>query len=230
MGKGPSPSISGKLSKRDIQAIIRRHRSGESLTALGVAFGVTKQAIYYHLKRTGNHRRRETLSRTITRSAHRRWLAGETISDIARELGVAARTLHSHVNQLNGQPLGRFKKASVRLPTQRTKLAYLAAIIDGEGCISRGDVQHRQWQVTITNTSPELKRWLRPLGGRFYWMPRQARPDGTLRRPIWVWKVVAARDVLAVLRAVLPFLVIKRAKAELVIEDITKWVNDVTPR
>lgn len=85
---------------------------------------------------------------------------------------------------------------------------------------------HRGWQVTITNTSEDLRKSLVGLGGRFYFPKRtkSSAKDKELREQVWVWKVAAAWDVHRILKAVEPYLRIKRAKALRTIQEIEeRW-------
>jgi len=95
-------------------------------------------------------------------------------------------------------------------------LAYLAGIIDGEGCISlskshKNDRYYYRLQLTITNTSAELKQWLEDkFGGRI----RTSYARSNNRSDILHW-TVSGNQCQWLLRQVLPYLIIKKPQAEL---------------
>ena len=103
----------------------------------------------------------------------------------------------------------------------KTELAYIAGIIDGEGSISlvpsklkRANGRSIFPLVRIANTNFGLIDWLghRLAGGRHYTDQVSER-----RKPVahigW-----ASNEAVLLLKAVLPYLVIKKPHAELVIE------------
>lgn len=94
-------------------------------------------------------------------------------------------------------------------------LARLAAYIDGEGCISIEPVgvkrSHRM-QVAITNTDVRLVVWLKDTFGGEY----RAKGKTNSRRRIWYWYAGSAlADEL--LKACLPYFIMKRDQAEIAI-------------
>lgn len=102
--------------------------------------------------------------------------------------------------------------------------AYLAGIIDGEGSISanmrlrpRG-IAPRRWglqlRVTISNTDVRVINWIAERWpGRFY--PREDAREN--KRVCWYF-VVEGTELPPLLSAALPYLIIKREQAELVME------------
>jgi hypothetical protein len=112
----------------------------------------------------------------------------------------------------------------VIIPESDVARAYLAAIVDGEGYII-AHTAHKgtsfQWMVGVTNTSQELISWLHRMGGRV--IKRRNRPG----KPCFDWVVRSRLDVLAVLEAIEPYMIIKRAKAQEAIRDIRSIIEDV---
>lgn len=98
-----------------------------------------------------------------------------------------------------------------------TDLAYMAGLVDGEGCVGvhlrkRGDMLT---VLNVANTDPNLMSWIQErFGGRIYIHKRHKD------KPRWKvclsWRVVnlQARSILKVL---IPFLTIKKERAELAI-------------
>ena len=108
-----------------------------------------------------------------------------------------------------------------------TKAAYLAGLIDGEGTIGVYGTQkcprYFRCTVIVTNCDPVLMAWLRELGvGRI----DVQRGRLAQHRPVSRWRVEKREDVRAVLRAVLPYLVVKRAQALLALDFFDTEVAD----
>lgn len=99
-----------------------------------------------------------------------------------------------------------------------TDLAYAAGLLDGEGSISiimaykKRRTPHHTLCMTVVNTDPRPIRWLlERFSGRMYSrMPGQARRTKTL----YDWHI-SARKAEAFLRAVYPYLIIKREQADI---------------
>lgn len=102
-------------------------------------------------------------------------------------------------------------------------LAYMAGIIDGEGCISARRRSHRKGKrpnstptLAIANTHRGLLEWVTvKFGGNI------CSPRNQIRRPthkqIYQWSMEGS-CVYDLLRLVLPYLVVKRNQAEVVME------------
>jgi hypothetical protein len=111
------------------------------------------------------------------------------------------------------------------------QLAYLAGLIDGEGCIglhiATNNPQRRinprfQCSLVVTNTHKELLEQLQAVfGGNIF--PRKKQKEH--HKQCWKWD---AQDLGAyeVCKAVLPYLVIKRRQAEAVV----KFYDEMGPR
>ena len=103
------------------------------------------------------------------------------------------------------------------MPTQfkSEDLARLAAYIDGEGYIAIervGIKRSHKMQVTITNTDVRLVVWLKDTFGGEY----RAKGKTNSRRRIWYWYAGSAlADEL--LKACLPYFIMKRDQAEIAI-------------
>ena len=97
---------------------------------------------------------------------------------------------------------------------EATDAAYLAGILDGEGCLSVGWRLKKYITPTlqVTNTDKRLIDWLLDtLGGSVYEQP--ARPT---RKRCWLWRCAGqvARRAIAEAR---PYLKIKGAQADLIL-------------
>ena len=114
--------------------------------------------------------------------------------------------------------------------------AYLAGMIDGEGCIQviRGTSRHHRTgaehrlNVSLSGTAPTFPRWLQARWqGNVHRKPRKTASG----RSVWMWSVgsIQARDFLS---SVLPFLTLKREEAQLALEfqATCKWRRGGFPR
>lgn len=138
-----------------------------------------------------------------------RKLPGRTIRTVrerAHELGVRKRIGH---RESDHRPpfLGRLSPVEI---------AYIAGIIDGEGCITlvrragKTCVPH----LIIVNTNQTLRDWLSErLPDCFY--DRQPKMNNTKR--VWKWHIAGWKQVPLFLREIRDYLVIKQAQADLVI-------------
>ncbi len=99
---------------------------------------------------------------------------------------------------------------------KKITLAYLAGLVDGEGYVgikkshrkdSVSPLYHERIQVRMVH-EPSIRLLTRTLGGNYY----GEKPNAHKGRPLFCWQ---ASDAMAcrILRALLPYLVIKRASA-----------------
>jgi hypothetical protein len=99
-----------------------------------------------------------------------------------------------------------------------TDLAYLAGIIDGEGCIdvycNRKDKVQRG-RLTIVNTNPRLHEWLNDRFPGGYTHHRARAKANWKRSYATQWR---DRTLVKILQAVSPYLVLKREQADLCVK------------
>lgn len=111
--------------------------------------------------------------------------------------------------------------------------SYLAGLIDGEGCFSawkywndnRTDCQpYYQYscRVTITNTSLALMKWLITNFGGSY---RCAYPETKKHKARYEWRPRGNRNTKLLILAILPYLIIKKEQAELLLEFLELGYN-----
>ena len=105
---------------------------------------------------------------------------------------------------------------------EKTDLAYMAGLFDGEGCIHIAKLRrpeskrgcHFGLVATIGMTSEFLLELYRSqFGGSVYCYPRL---KGN-RRPCWQW-IIRSRQAVAFLKAIRPYLLLKANEADLAIE------------
>lgn len=102
------------------------------------------------------------------------------------------------------------------------KWAYVAGIVDGEGCIGWYAHSHCRTYygiVRVVMTHEATIRALQTMMGVGKVYPRKM--DKTNRKLVWTWQVCAQADVLVLLKDILPWLITKRDKALEVIAAIS---------
>ncbi len=103
---------------------------------------------------------------------------------------------------------------------RKTDLAYVAGIVDGEGCIGLYLHQSKKrrpfyvLQVTVANTNEWLIQWLKfSFGGSVH---LRICDEPTNCRPQWYW-IIAAKKALEFLMLVSPYLRLKKPQAEIAV-------------
>lgn len=106
----------------------------------------------------------------------------------------------------------------------KTKWAYLAGIIDGEGTIYIGaysrnkktGVLHYQTSIQVSNTDQKLIEWLHDTfgGGMGMYTPRQTPKNS--RCDVYRWAIWADLDKICTY--LLPYLIVKKNQAEIMIK------------
>jgi hypothetical protein len=117
----------------------------------------------------------------------------------------------------------------LKLTKDKTKLAYLAALIDGEGhfCISKTMIYDRNknpypafdLQIGVANTSVKLMKWLVSNFGQSY-RPLSHRTNTFAKRVCYQWKIERRENQELFALAILPYLVIKKEQAKTALEYI----------
>ncbi len=101
--------------------------------------------------------------------------------------------------------------------TENERLAYLAGLIDGEGCIniSRYPHGHHNIRLTITGTDTRLIDWLlENFEGRFSYALRKEYPD---QKTMLQW-TLSGESVAKIIQSTFRYLVIKREQANLILD------------
>lgn len=100
------------------------------------------------------------------------------------------------------------KRSRYIFTKDEAELAYLAGIIDGEGCI--GVAKRRYVRLRVSNTNFDLIQWLYQKFGGSIW---NVKVKGNRRaQKCWTLKAKKATDLL---ECVLPYLIIKEEQAQL---------------
>ena len=144
------------------------------------------------------------------------YLSGTTIDAIRLRENVSVSSIR-RILRINGVPLNKARPQTIIIPKEQTELAYIAGLFDGEGNLQ---IRHstRKGRTSIAckaciyNTNTTVMRWLvGKIGGSLRFDTKRTINKGWL--PIGVWSVYRAKDVRALLTALLPFLIIKRPVA-----------------
>jgi len=104
--------------------------------------------------------------------------------------------------------------------SDKAKYAYLAGIIDGEGCLTigagrKGKVTNYNSIIMIASTNEKLIQWLQTnFGGNYYKAGRVSEKW----KQAYIWRFLKKKDIEQLLLAVLPYLIIKREQAILLLE------------
>lgn len=160
--------------------------------------------------------------------------SGQSARALAAEFGVGDRTIARLLNRhevprRTGQPVGQLLASAPEvvadprigeLATRPAELAYIAGLIDGEGCLliyrklDRRRTPHLRCAVTVSNTSKRVVMWLQDrLGGT-------AVTSNDIRAghlPVFHWRCEGPR-MAQLLTVVRPYLVIKPELAQLLID------------
>lgn len=148
---------------------------------------------------------------------------GMTYREAAARLGVKSTTTVLYRMRKAGIIAARrnIVVPTVAIPRSVAVRAYIAGIIDGEGCISRTNSRRGEgptfWRVTVSMTYKPVIDWLGSFGGKVY--PNSVGRPANLK-PQYAWIVGRHSCVLVLLAAVRPYLTVKAELADRVIKEI----------
>jgi len=113
------------------------------------------------------------------------------------------------------------KRQSIKIPKEEWKLGYIAGLIDGEGAISTYKVRTTrdgvQPRIQIYNSDKKIMDFLlKEVGGKCYYV--QSSRSAFSKRMIYQWQLSSRADIATLLRHILPYLIVKREKAEEVLK------------
>lgn len=210
------------LSAEQREEIVRRAAKGDPYAKLATEFGVTPGAISYHARKHLGPTRTVKVNDALLRKMKRAWDQGQTAREIANTVGLAPRTVAARMAEISGRSGRLSRKPNFFPPEEATELAYLAAMLDAEGCISQVRAHPGCFQVSITGSSPKLMEWLSQWGGHVYTATRQ-RWSGSrqgYRKQVYVWKLTTMWDVAVMLDTLLPYMIEKQGLAVSTVEEI----------
>lgn len=197
------------------------YESGATSTDLATKYGMTHAAVIGRLRRAGvpirPARRRALYDRAkLSAEIVSAYQGGAPMVEIAKQLetshGTVQRTIAA--SGVETRPHG-LRRQTVKVPTDPLVLGYLAGLLDGEGNLQLRTKKDGglSCKMAIYSTTPGVMRWLvREVGGVVRFDTKRTESKGWL--PIGSWCVYRSRDVAALLRAMLPLLIVKKQKAE----------------
>lgn len=120
--------------------------------------------------------------------------------------------------------IGRGRRPqTIRVPTDPAKLGYIAGLIDGEGTVDVFPHQNPRYVrpiVEVFNTDLKMMRWLAgQTNVPFHELHRNNGSPGW--KVCYGWRLEQRANVKALLTAVLPYLVTKKANATRTLEVCT---------
>ena len=103
------------------------------------------------------------------------------------------------------------------MPLTETQLAYVAGIIDGEGCIrvNRQGANRPVVRVHVTNTSKLLVSTLEEWFGGYVWSEDKSYIPNAKLRYVWEVSAIQAEEFL---RLVEPYLLLKKEQARIALQ------------
>jgi hypothetical protein len=105
------------------------------------------------------------------------------------------------------------RSRTITIPTDPIIIGYFCGLLDGEGHlqIAKGS-RSVGCKMSIYSTTPEIMQWLtKHFGGKVIYDKARVRRGW---KPIGAWSLYRAQDVAALLNVILPYLIIKKPKAE----------------
>ena len=199
--------------------IVRRYQDGATAEELAQDYGVGESTIRYFLSvicgitmRPPNRGSKPRYPQECEAAVVREYQAGDSMTLLASRHAIGYDAVRSIIRRHDATTGRRLHSPSLRVPTSEAQLGYMAALVDGEGCIRIfEDAIRRRVVVRIANTDRPLMEWLSQFGGTVYWYKRPTKPH---HKPNGTWVVAQAIDAYHLLTAIEPYMVIKRARAQ----------------
>jgi hypothetical protein len=198
---------------------MRRYQSGEIASAIAREYGVSTTAMRYFLRvvcevpmRPPNRGKKPQQPRAREEAIVREYRSGHSMMHLAAQHKLAYDTVRSIIKRYGVVTGRRIRSPSLHLPSEIAQLGYLAALIDGEGCIRIFDSgRRRRVSVRVANTDHALMDWLTQFGGTIHWYEHPSHPH---YKPGGSWTVAQAIDAYHLLMAVEPYMIVKRLRAQ----------------
>jgi transposase len=199
--------------------IVRRYQDGTTAEALAQEYGVGESTMRHFLKaicgivmRPPNRGRKPQSPQEHEQEIVREYQAGDSMTLIASRHQIGYDAVRSIMRRYGATIGRRLHSPSIHLPTSEAQLGYIAALVDGEGCIRifEDTIRHRV-VVRIANTDRPLMEWLAQFGGTIHWYKRSTQPHW---KTAGTWTVAQAIDAYHLLIAIEPYMIIKRSRAQ----------------
>lgn len=144
----------------------------------------------------------------------------------------AIRAQASKLGLKRDRIFSQLSKKTISVPIKLEKLGYIAGLIDGEGSIitlrPKNPNHNLSFHVLITNTHFGVMEWLiKNVGGTIQSRYPRPRPHVLAKKICYTWYCTGRSNILHLLKAILPYLIIKKEKATQVINEINRIGNNV---
>jgi DNA-binding CsgD family transcriptional regulator len=179
----------------------------------------------------------------IRRQSYKRWtkdeverlrglLKSHSLSEIARILGRTKSSVAMKVWELGlatEHYNGLRNASSINTNLPEWVKGYIAGLLDGEGTVTINETKVRMGKkrerylslrplIKIANTDREVLEWVARQVGGFRFATRNGRESKHGKRLVYDIVLKKQKDILVFLEMLLPYLIIKRRQAELVVE------------
>lgn len=199
------------------QVLAEMYQSGKTTVEIGRLFGMSPAAVNGRLRRYGvpirsAQRRSPADKLAVKNKVVIDYLRGVPMVDLAKRENIARSTVRRILGE-RGIKTCKAQVQTVTVPTDAGQIGYLAGLFDGEGNLQMRTKNGNQiaCKMAIYNTAPSMMQWLvKTVGGHLRYDSKRTATKGWL--PIGIWEVYRARDVAALLRAMLPHLTAKRER------------------
>lgn len=140
---------------------------------------------------------------------------GMSIADVASRFGGVRSSVRRVLIDAGVEmhPHG-LRSKTITVPSDPIALGYLCGLLDGEGNLQlKKGSKSVGCKMAIYSTTPAVMQWLlKNVGGSVRYDTARTIRKGWL--PIGIWSVYRAQDVAALLSAMLPHLIIKKAASK----------------
>jgi hypothetical protein len=215
-----------KITDSMVSEAIERMRKGERLSAIAREFKVTTNGLHHRgVPHPGYFSPK--LNAVMLNDAFEQIEKGEEVSSVAADLGVDPMTLHRHRERRGFLPVGRLTRLiDISMPDDPVILAYIAGFFDGEGSVfKRRSKDGGFWGISIPNTDKDVIYWIaKTVGINSIYSRQRPCPKHTevLAKRSYEIGISNANGVLVFLKAILPFLRVKKTKAQECVDDLIK--------
>ena len=162
------------------------------------------------------------------------YISGYKPSEIASILGRDPGFIRKKLRERGIKPFRyNLRPTKIKIPQDEKKIIYLAGLFDGEGYVSIGKNSNKPYllpQFGIANTSKDVMEWLvSNFGGKYYKVHTGRKttvPGGeVIEKYELAWRTNRVSDIYLLLKALLPYLIIKKKEAEEVFEYVSGIID-----
>jgi len=215
----------GRPSKllKHAETIVSEYGAGVHGTVLAERYNVQQSAMYNFLKSQGVQIRARGGKTPKYESFNDQFLAmyreGKTIAQISEQLGVGNGTVQRAIAKYGKPRPNGTRQQTIHMPQDAAQIGYIAGLLDGEGNLQlKEDHESISCKLAIYNTCQEVIDWLHvTIGGNVQVQSREKKGWQTC----YIWALYRAKDIYVLLKAVQPYLIIKREKCDMMLELLT---------